>query len=305
VRRQAADVFHVVDHAYAHLARWAPPGQTVVTCHDLMLLHAEREDIGFRGSGPAVWRFRWFTSHLRRAAVVVCDSAATADDVVELVGVAPSRVRVIPLGIGAAFSGAHVEAQREARRRVDPTRTKRIVIHVSTGGPYKNVDTTLRVIDALRSRGIDPLLVRVGAPLADEHRALARQLGLLEAIREFQGIPDSELAALYGAADVLLFPSLWEGFGWPPLEALASGTPSVVAAECRSVVDLVGDAALVAPGRDVAGLTNAVERILTDPGLASQLVGRGGLRIAPLTWDRTAAEYEQVYRTVAERGERR
>jgi len=299
VRRQSADVFHIVDHAYAHLTRSLPRGRAVVTCHDLMLLHAELEDVGFRGGRMKVRRFRWFTSFLRQAGLVACDSQATADDVTGIVGVPPSRVRVIPLGVSPVFSQPSQESRRETRRRLDQTGAGTILMHVSSGGGYKNVPGTIRVLGALRSRGVDARLVRVGVPLDPTDTALAQQLGVLDHVQEFRAIPDEEVAALYGAADVLLFPSRWEGFGWPPLEALACGTPSVIASECRSVVDLLGDAALAEPAADVAAMADAVERIITDDGLRRGLVERGRRRVAALTWERTAEAYEGAYEEIA------
>ena len=169
------------------------------------------------------------------------------------------------------------------------------MLHLSTGGAYKNVETTLRVIDALRSRDVEPLFLRVGSPLDAEQTSLARELGVLDLIREYGHVSDQELARLYAAADVLLFPSRWEGFGWPPLEALACGTPSVVASECRAVVDLLGDAALAEPAGDVRALASAVALIATEPSARAALVERGRDRVASLTWDRTVDAYAGVY----------
>lgn len=299
VRRQSADVFHIVDHSYAHLTRAVPAGRAIVTCHDLILLHAENHDIGFRGNRLPVLRFRWSTSFLRRAGLVACPSEATADDAVELIGVHPSRIRVIPQGVSRTFTERPEDERRETRRRLDPSGARAIVMSVSTGGGYKNVPATLKVMGALASRGVDAILVRVGAPLAPSYSALAHELGVIDRIRAFHATTDEELADLYSAADVLLFPSYWEGFGWPPLEALACGTPSVVASGCRSVMDLVGDSALAAPGADIAGLTDAVQMIVTDPLLRRELIERGRPRVAALTWDRTAAAYEDAYSEVA------
>lgn len=303
-RRQSADVYHVLDHSYGHLLGWIPAERAVITCHDLMLLHAERENIGFRGRRLVLSRFRWETSFLRRAALVACDSEATASDVASLLRIDSSRIRVIPLGIGPSFVPMDAQSRSEARRRMDPTGRRALVLHVSTGGAYKNVPTTLRVIDALRLQGRDPILLRVGKPLGAQQVALAKDLEVLDLIRELGGVSDEELARLYAAADVLLFPSRWEGFGWPPLEALACGTPSVIASECRSVVDLVGDAALAEPADDVPALADAVRKIVTTPGLRETLVERGRARVASLTWRRTVDAYVDAYEEIASRGPR-
>jgi glycosyltransferase involved in cell wall biosynthesis len=303
--RQSAGVYHVVDHSYGHLLGCVPAERAVVTCHDLMLLHAEREDIGFRGDRLALYRFRWETSFLRRAAFVACPSEATAADVANLLRIDSSHIRVIPLGISSSFVPIDLEFRADLRRDIDPSRRRALVLHVSTGGAYKNVGGTLRVVEALRSQGLDPLLLRVGQPLDGEQAALAEQLGVLEVTREFGRVSDEELARLYAAADVLLFPSRWEGFGWPPLEALACGTPSVVASECRAVVDLLGDAALAAPASDVRALASAVATIVTKPRARAALVERGRARVTSLTWERTVGAYTELYSEIADRASQR
>ena len=300
-RRQSADVYHVIDHAFGHLIGSIRAERAIITCHDLMLLHAEHEDIGFRGSRLAVRRFGWSTSFLQQAALVACVSEATASDVTNLLGISPSKVRVIPLGIGSAFAPIDALSRSRARVGIDPTGQRALVLHVSTGGAYKNVSATLRVIDALRHQGMDPILLRVGEPLDERQVALAKELGVHDRIREFTDVSDRELATIYAAADVLLFPSRWEGFGWPPLEALACGTPSVVAAECRSVVDLVGAAAIVVPADDVLALSEAVRRIIVTPSLRRSLVESGRARVAALTWGRTVDAYVDAYEEIASR----
>ena len=303
-RRQSAQVYHVVDHSYGHLLGCIPAERAVITCHDLMLLHAERENIGFRGGRLALRRFRWETSFLRRAALVACPSDATAGDVADLLGINSPHIRVIPLGISSSFVTLDTERRAELRRNIDPSSRRTLVLHLSTGGAYKNVETTLRVIHALRSRAIDPLFLRVGGPLDAEQTSLARELGVLDLTREYGHVSDQELARLYAAADVLLFPSRWEGFGLPPLEALACGTPSVVASECRAVVDLLGDAALAEAAGDVRALASAVALIATEPSTRAALVERGRSRVASLTWDRTVDAYADVYREIGRMGPR-
>lgn len=297
--RQSADVFHVVDHSNAHLLSVLPRERTIVTCHDLMLLHAETEDIGFRGSPIAVRRFRWTTSFLRRAALVACVSEATASDVTRLLNLDPAKLRVIPPGIGASFVPASVETRLRMRETLDPSGRRPLILQVSSGGPYKNVPGTLRIISELRSRGLDPVLARVGEPLNAAQIAQATDMGILASVRELGRVSDRDLASLYAASDLLLFPSRWEGFGWPPLEALACGTPSVVAKECRSVVDVLGDAGLSEPADDVRALSSAVEMIVKTPTLRATLVERGRARVQAMTWRRTAEAYLMAYEEIA------
>jgi glycosyltransferase involved in cell wall biosynthesis len=163
---------------------------------------------------------------------------------------------------------------------------------------------TLMVIGQLASRGLDPVLLRVGQPLNLREAARARDMGLLGRVRELGSVGDAELARIYAAADLLLFPSTWEGFGWPPLEALACGTPSVVASECRAVVESMGPSALAEPAHDIRSLASAAERLVTNPTLRKSLVERGKPIVRALTWDRAVESYATVYRDVAARTRR-
>jgi glycosyltransferase involved in cell wall biosynthesis len=170
--------------------------------------------------------------------------------------------------------------------------------------PYKNVDTTLEVVAALRRAGIDAALVRVGAPLSSSEQRRAKELGLDGAIVECGRVADERLVEIYNNADVLLFPSHYEGFGWPPLEAMACGTP-VVCSNTASLPEVVGDAALTAAPNDVHGLASAVHSILTSRVVADSMRARGLARAAGYTWKRTANAYAELYDDVVQCAEER
>jgi len=290
VRRAHADVFHIVDQGYADLAAVLPCERTVVTCHDVMLLRAEFGDVGFRGHRTSLWRFRWSTSYLRRVARVICVSEATRNDVIRLVGVDPSRIEVVPQGVNQRF-----------RPSLTPpiSRGTSIILHVSTGVPYKNTSTTLRVISELRSRGLNVTLLRVGTTLAEADLQLARELAISDWVDERGYVSDDELVRLYNEADLLLFPSHYEGFGWPPLEAMACGTP-VVASSASAIASVVGAAGLLAQATDVHTLADHAEAILTRPDLAAKLRERGLAQAATFSWTRVAEAYESIWTDVAQ-----
>jgi len=294
--RSRADVYHIVDHGYAHLAALLPRKRVVVTCHDLMLMKAAEGAAGFVPGPMSLARFRWSTSFLKSVARVVAVSEATKRDVVRLRGVAPERVVVVPNGIAACFRPLPQEARARLKAGIAPGR--HLVLHVSTGDAYKNVAGTLRVLAALRDSGTDVTLVRVGKPLSQDECRLVRALRVDGAIIECGRVSDERLVELYNACDVLLFPSFYEGFGWPPIEAMACGTPAVTS-DCPSLVEIAGDAALSAPAMDIEELARAVRAVLESPDLAVTLRHRGIERAARFTWQRTADAFVRVYEEVA------
>jgi glycosyltransferase involved in cell wall biosynthesis len=292
-RRRDADLYHVVDHGYAHATALLPPERVVITCHDLMLLRAAAGYAGFAPQKLSVLRFKWSTSFLRRAAHVVCDSEATREDVVRLRGVDHERTSVIPLGVAPVFRPVSLE-ERERIRRDLGVQGRYVIAHVSTGHPYKNAAGTLRVTAAVRDAGLDVVLARIGKPLIGRDRMLAAELRLNGRVLELSAPNDRRLSELYAAADVFVFPSYHEGFGWPPLEAMACGTPTVVS-NAAALVAVTGGAALTAPAGDVRGLAAAVRDVLESPSLAAELRERALRHAGGYTWERTAVAYAGVY----------
>jgi glycosyltransferase involved in cell wall biosynthesis len=223
VFKAQAEVFHITDQGYAHAARVLPYARSIVTCHDLMAVAASARELQFRFPRRTRLRYRVVLPHLARVAHVACVSETARRDAIELAGVDPERCTVIRPGIDRAFRPLGVGERRAARASLGKLRGP-LILHVSSGRPYKNVAGTIHVLDALGRGGIDAHLVRVGLPMTRAERRLASRLGVDRRVHEQGVVGERRLLELYNAADVLLFPSFAEGFGWPPLEAMACGT---------------------------------------------------------------------------------
>ena len=298
LRNLRAEVVHVADHGQAYLVAGLDGRRTVVTCHDVILLVLAAGRLGAtRVPRVALQILRISLEIMKRAALVVADSIQTKRDLVDLVHMDPDQITVIHPGLNQAFSPQHSPAQ-DLRRRLG-LGDGAVILQIGRGF-YKNLPTVLRVLRRLRDGGIEARVARVGPPLAGADRALAERLGVLGSVVELGWLSDADLPALYAAVDLLLFPSLYEGFGWPPLEAMASGTP-VVCSRAGSLDEIVGDAALTADPEDVEKLARHAAAVLTEGETRARLIERGLARAGCFNWDRTASEMVGVYRAVIER----
>jgi glycosyltransferase involved in cell wall biosynthesis len=225
---------------------------------------------------------------------VIVDSHCTAADVRELLGVPAERVRVIhlaPTPLGPPPPPAGVAAARARYGLEGP-----FLLYVGTLEPRKNLRTLLRAFAHLA--GEQSACLALAGPRGWLDEAIVAEAGRQAGrVRLLGPVPAADLIALYATATAFVFPSLYEGFGLPPLEAMAAGTP-VVAARASCLPEVLGDAALFAPPEDEQALAEALRAVLQDADLRADLRERGLARAAQFSWERTAAETLAVYREV-------
>jgi glycosyltransferase involved in cell wall biosynthesis len=287
-RRTPADVHHILDHGYAHLATALPAGRIVVTFHDATPIRSGRASRGTRHALEAGMR----RARAQRARFIT-GSEASRRDAEELFGVDASAITVVPYGVDARYRPA---GDRDAlRRRLGLSRPA--VLIVGHTQPYMNVEGALRAAAAARA-GVDFEIIKIGAPLTVAQGALAAGAGLRDHVRELGIIDDDRLADWYAAADALLYLPALSGFGLPVLEAMASGLP-VVASDTGGVVEVAGRAAVLVDPRDAAGTGRALASILGDDARRAELARLGPARAREFSWRRTAEQTLGVYRDVA------
>jgi glycosyltransferase involved in cell wall biosynthesis len=220
------------------------------------------------------------------AARVLVPSRSTRQDLVERLPAAAGKVEVIPQGVEAGLASLP-RATSAGGRMVDELRP--FLLCVGNRKRSKNLVAAVEALAELVRGGEDLRLVVAGQSFAEEDEVggRARDLGVGDRVVEVGAVSDAELRGLYARAECLVFPSLYEGFGLPPLEAMAMGLP-VVASNRASTPEVVGDAGiLVEPSG--AALASAVRRVRGDPALREELIRRGRVRAEGLTWERTAA----------------
>jgi glycosyltransferase involved in cell wall biosynthesis len=282
------DIFHSPDFVLPPVAR----AVKVLTIHDLSFLRVPE---------CADPRLRWYLGQVvprsvRRADFLLADSESTRRDLVELLGVPPDRVQVIYGGVDAMFAPVEdAEALRRAREKY--ARGRPFILAVGTLEPRKNYPTLIRAFARARQAARLPhALVIVGRKgwVYEPIFAAVDDLGLHDEVIFPGFVPDEELPALYNAADVLVTPSFYEGFGLPALEAMACGTP-VIVSDVSSLPEVVGEAGVRIDPRDEAGLAEAIVRVVGDSALRAGLREAGLRRAREFTWDRAARELLGVY----------
>lgn len=301
LRGARSDVFHIVDQANAHLVRTLDPERTVVTCHDLMLLKLDAGEIPWNGHKPRIagTAFRWSVSHLQRARVVLCVSESTMRDVIRFIGCPSDRLRVVYNGVHRAFQEIHDQGLLSEGRKCYGFDWPITVLHVGSSSFYKNLEGIIESLAALpASWHGDVHLIKVGQNFTPAQWDLIHRLGLGDFVHYLGELDVNDLVLLYNLSDVLLFPSLYEGFGWPPLEAMACGTP-VVCSDRGSLKEVVGDAALIVDPDDPKAIAEGVERVLTDAELRQTLVARGIERAKGFKWATTAEKVMKIYHEIA------
>jgi glycosyltransferase involved in cell wall biosynthesis len=266
----------------------------VTTIHDLNYKLVPDTHFGIRGLGMRVL----VPLAARRSRRLIVDAAYTRDDLSRHLGTPPEKVDVVPL---AATVPRHddVTAESELRARLD-VGERPLVLSLSAKRPHKNLARLLHALAGFEPAR-RPALVVPGYPTPHERelRRLAAGLGIADLVRFPDWLPAHDLEGLYRAASCMVFPSLYEGFGLPVLEALARGVP-VACSDRSSLPEVAGDAALLFDPENVGAIRAAMERLLGEPRLAEQLRAAGRERAARFTWERTAELTVASYRRALE-----
>ncbi len=286
------DVFHTSDVLNCALP-WAG---NVTTIHDLTaLLFPEYHTALVRKAQAAKFRFVQ-----NQADAVIAISNSTKQDIVEHLGLDPSRVHVVYSGIDASFCSLPPAYVADSLRSLGLT-PQGYILHVGTIEPRKNLVRLMQAYHQVRQRlgRATPKLVQVGMRgwLYDDVLAQVHTLGLEDDVVFLGRLESGLLPSLYNGARVFVYPSIYEGFGLPVLEAMACGAP-VVTSNTSSLPEVAGDAAIFVDPYDVAQIAGAMERMLTDEDQRALSRQRGLDRCAHFTWEAAAKKTLAVYESV-------
>jgi glycosyltransferase involved in cell wall biosynthesis len=297
---KGASLVHICDHSNAMYAERCGAVPVVVTCHDLLAVRgALGEETDCPASVTGKLLQQWIVAGLRRASAVACVSRATLADAQRLVareGKSGPRLEQLSLGLSYPYRKLPVEQARERLMEASVLpRDAPFVLHVGSNLRRKNREGVLRIFACAR-KDWNGLLVFVGEPLSDALHSLGRQLDISDRIVEVPEAANELLEALYNRATALLFPSTFEGFGWPIAEAHACGCP-VICTDREPMNEVAGGAALLHAVEDEAGFAADVLR-LTNPAQREHWSAKSLENAKRFSTSRMIAEYGELYRSL-------
>lgn len=290
-------IFHITDHSYGHLIHSLGKATTVVTVHDLIPLlrwkgffHSEP-----RGIPPILNLYS--LNALRNANHLISVSETTKIDLIKYLGCRPDQITVIHSGVNDSFApGITGEKRQMIEKKYGLISSKKIIM-ISGSQFYKNNKTAIKVFSLLNQ--IDPegfLFIKIGHH-NDEWDSLVMDANLQDHVRTLGVVPQDDLPDLYKSVDIFLFPSLYEGFGWPPLEAMKCGTP-VVTSSAGALPEILSPVIPQFDPFDINRFTNEIIHILDDDDYRNKLI-KNGRRIAErFDWKTTAQKTLEVYHQV-------
>jgi len=297
LRREArrARLVHILDHSYAHMLGSAGRRPVIVTVHDLLPVIVLRSPSGTWGEGVRNRLLRNALKALRRAHAYIVPTEWLKGELASWLG-DDRRIHVVPFGVDRAFFSESPGGRARGRAEWRIPEDAFVVLHVGSTVERKNVPLVIEAVARLRAEA-DAYLLQVGGRFTGAQQQLIERLNLRRYVRSVTSADETTLRRAYRTADVLLFPSLYEGFGYPVLEAYASGLP-VVTSGAGGLKEVGGDALVVVEGRDPGAYVAALEELSDDPSRQEALVERARARARGFNWQRTAELTAQVYRTL-------
>ncbi len=277
------DLYHFADQNMSFLAKGR---KAIVTCCDISHCIERQNLIDFYTRRCLYLGFKF-------ADRLIVISKHTRKDIVKFIGIPKHKIKVIYLGVHSRYKQRN---SLSVRKKLNLPLDKKIILHVGTRDKRKNVSTLIKAFYILQKRMNNVILLRRG-PERTENIELIKKLHIAHRIQFIDFVPGDEIPFYYNAADLLVFPSTYEGFGLPTLEAMASGCP-VIAARATSIPEVVGDAAILTEPYDVDSIAENMFKVLNNNVLREELVRKGLERAKLFTWKKVALETLKYYKEV-------
>ena len=287
-RKDRIDLFHYTDHA---LSLFSGSRHVIITVHDIAYIRFP----DLLNRSRRIYKKYILKKSIKRASIIIADSHSTKRDIVEFFGINEEKIKVVHLGVESRFRPINNNNVEEYRLKMKLP--SKMILNVGTLEPRKNVVTLLRAFKELRGKGFDDYkLVIVGDKgwLYSQIFKEVEHSDLKQDILFLGVVMDEELPLLYNCADIFVYPSLYEGFGLPPLEAMACGIP-VITSNISSLPEVIGDAGIMVDPTDVTSLCENMYNLLKDRELWYHMSNRGLERSKLFSWDNTAKKILDIY----------
>lgn len=290
--RDRMELVHFPDHI---LPLWPIRARTIITVHDLAFVKY-----------PQFYNFtkRWYKNLLAPRSIdgankIIAVSQATKQDLIEQYGIPGEKVEVIHNGVADRFKPLELkEAEKERRKR--KYGFKRFLLFVGTIEPRKNISGLIEAFSNISKKEPDLGLIICGK-LGWLTRDIVKKMSSYPNILYLKYVSDEDLVELYNLAEIFIYPSFYEGFGFPPLEALACGTP-VIAGRTASLPEVLGEAAWFIDPKDPQQIAGAIEKLLNDQGLCQNMIQKGLKQARTFTWKKTAEATWKLYQETIKHG---
>lgn len=257
-------------------------GRFVVTVHDLTHIILPE----FLGNKAKYYYAKFLMNHaLKKSEHIFTVSENSKKDIIELFGIKPEKISITYNAVDSDFRVKTEEDVEYLYEKYSVPRNKRILMYVGNLKPHKNLSRLIRAFSQLDDKNDYRLLLVGKAFTSTDLETEEKELGINEYVIHTGMVEKEELVDLYNIADLFVFPSLYEGFGIPPIEAMACGTP-VIASNNSSIPEVVGNAAILFDAKDVVEIKNAIEKIV-DEQLINNLIASGKKRVSIFKWDQT------------------
>ncbi|WP_410507580.1 glycosyltransferase family 1 protein [Methanosarcina hadiensis] len=284
------NIKHITSQDLAYILKLVKLERTIVTCHDLIPWVYDNNRL-------PTWKLNM--RGLKKADRIITVSEYSKNEIIKYVGYSEDQITVIPNAVD--HNNYYVKRNRGIVKKLGISDTEKVILYVGSEQPRKNVPFILEAISVLKKKLPEIKLLKVGTPQVPGAREkLLKLIEVLDIQKEvvFVGyVSEGDLTKYYNAADLFVFPSLYEGFGLPPLEAMACGTP-VITSNLTSLPEVVGDSAITIDPYDVNEFAEAMYDLLTDENLRKEMINKGLKRAQLFNWEKSAEETRQVYEMI-------
>lgn len=285
-------VKHVTRQDLAFLLELIDLKKTIVTCHDII-------PIAYYHTQNPIWKLN--AKGLRKAEKIITVSEFSKNDIIKHIRYPEDKIEIIPPAVNHNLY--YQNRNKSILKKYGIKEDEKVILYVGAEEPRKNIQVLINSFDKLKSKISQIKLLKVGTPnYLRVREKLLKQIESLNLQKDviFAGyVPESELAKIYNAVDLFVFPSLYEGFGIPPLEAMACGTP-VITSNSSSLPEVVGDAAIIIDPYDANKFAEEMYEVLTEDGLREEMIRKGLDRSKMFSWEKAARKTREIYEQVDE-----